>query len=194
MAGLPSTAIDRLETLAERLVLSPFAVTGDYRNTNYRWVVQAAGRIIYKRLFKKNQKKRPLHAPCCKIWGVEAELKAMNHLEKLFRTGKKTASGATFIHSSEDLIQHAIGVAPTLENEPWIVQLPRLAVDCEFAGRDESNYLEAFEPGMKLVFEDGRPYLSSQSSFLGKRNQATTTETVGLSKQEVPCMTDSKPL
>lgn len=194
MADFPYANISTIDSSAETLVLSAIPVIGDYRNPCFEWLVKAACRIIYKRRFDQSSRKRPMFGGCCKCWGTKAELLAKNHPCELFQEGKKLKLGESVILNEQELLSQITGPPPLDENEPWMVQLPRLAVSCLHSSRDVTNSEEQCIPKMQLTFLDSDKRNSAKEASLGKRDQATSPTMSAAKPNKMISKSDSNPM
>ena len=103
---------------------------GDYRDPCYSALVHKAADHIYQRivLTKETDRHRVAHASCCQAWGERRKLEDKGHPARHLKDiGLKKELK---IASKYELLRHIIGDEPQNKNTPWMVQFPRVAVDC----------------------------------------------------------------
>ena len=121
---------DVLQEDMKMLLASGTPTLGNYRDTFYSALIHRALDIIHQKVLvgRENDRHLVAYASCCQAWGEKRRLERMGHHEKYI-----TALGSKQqlkISSKYELLKHLIGVEPYNQNDPWIVQFPRLAVQC----------------------------------------------------------------
>jgi hypothetical protein len=121
---------DAVQRKAQSMLLSSIPVKGDYFEPEYQKLIHKAVTLIYESFFCKTSRNMVAFATCCRVWGEKRNLRARNHLDNCLNDSGQ--GKVVEVTSRLDLLQHVIGPKPTSQNEPWVVQFPRTAVDCGY--------------------------------------------------------------
>lgn len=106
---------------------------GDYRESSYSGLVHKAADMIFRVIVETREKDRHRvgFASCCRAWGEMRRLEQKGHNSKnLKEIGAKKELKIT---TKTELLDHITGAEPYNRREAWLVQFPRIAIQCVFS-------------------------------------------------------------
>ena len=124
-----------------KLLTSAIPAFGDYREPTYASLVHQAVDVIYKKVIvpRENDRHKVGFAACCQVWDENRRLEDKGHSVKNIKTvGIKHEMKITTKHG---LLKQIIGEEPYSIRERWVVQFPRVSVQCGFSHPVEYSLL-----------------------------------------------------